>query len=184
VHPQDIHPLILKRIVQPGDGQPLGDLHRVAAGPAIDIVRQPGRIPPRSARHLVQAQLKLMILQPVRLAQQRIEHRRFFDMGKGDAKMGSQLTVRCAEQKRLHMLRRRRLLKPPHHRALPAVLHSLQNPQRLAPRPIAKQQRRAQQLGAVPPTMHVHRPRDGGLDLGTVLHQCRVRFGQGFRGKG
>ena len=50
------------------------------------------------------------------------------------------------KQKRLDMLRRRRLLKPADHRALPAVLCGMQDRQRLAARPVAQQQGGAEQI--------------------------------------
>ena len=117
---------------------------------------------------------KLMVLEPVRLAQQGIQHRRFFDVREDDAEMRAKLPVARAEQKRLDMLAGRRLLKPADHRALPAVLGGVQNRQRFAPRPVAQQQRRAKQILPMPPAMHVHRPRDRRLDLRPLGHEFGV----------
>ena len=86
-------------------------------------------------------------------------------------KCDRKLAVTRAQQKRLDVLAGRRLLEPADHRRLPAVLGRVQDRQRLAARPVAQQQRRAEQVLPVLPAMHVHRPRDGGLDLGAVVDE-------------
>ena len=53
----------------------MADLRRLDGRPASDVLQQVRLGPPRPAHHLVHAQLQLVILEPVRLAQQRIQHR-------------------------------------------------------------------------------------------------------------
>ena len=89
-----LHALVLHHVVHARDRQPFPDPRRVVGRAALDVVHQLCVAPPRAARHLVHAELELVVLQPVRLAQQRVEHRRLVDVREHDAEVRPQLPVR------------------------------------------------------------------------------------------
>ena len=113
----------------------------------------------------------------MRAPQQRIEHRCRVDVREGNAKMRSQLSMTCPQQKRLDMFALRRLLKSAHHRALSAMLGGMQDPQRLAAGPVAQQQRRANHLLSMFSAMYIQRPRHRRLDFRSLKEKLFVKFG-------
>jgi hypothetical protein len=60
----------------------------------------------------------------------------------------------------------------------------VQDRQRLLPGPVAQQHRRPQQVLPVPPAVHVHRPRDGRLDVGPLVEQSVASSEFAFRVEG
>ena len=80
----------------------------------------------------------------------------------------------CSQQKRFHVLARRRLLEPADHRTLTSMFRRVENRKRFAARPVAQEQRCAEQVLPVPPTMHVHRPCHRRLDLRPLMHQLVI----------
>ena len=71
---------VLHDIMHPRDRQPLRHPRRVLRRATLHVPCQLPIVPPDPPHHLMHAELELMILQPVCLAQQRIQHRRFVYM--------------------------------------------------------------------------------------------------------
>jgi hypothetical protein len=98
VDAQGFEPLVLHHVMHAGCAHPLPDPRGLLRRAAFDIALQLGVAPPRTARHLVHAELKLVVLQPVRLSQQRIQHRRLVDVRERDPEVRAKLPVRGPEQ--------------------------------------------------------------------------------------
>jgi hypothetical protein len=137
VGPQAVHPLVLHGVVAARDGEPVADPGGVLGGAPLHVALQVGVAPPQAAGDALHAQAQVVVLEPVGLAQQRVQDGRLVDVGEGGAEVAAQLAVACPQQERFDVLAGRRLLEPADQRALPAVLGGVQDRQRLAAGPVA-----------------------------------------------
>ena len=177
--------LILHQVVHPRNRQPIpdfADLSRLAAG---DITQQFPFLQPRSPVHLMHAQLKVVILEPVRSSQQRVQNRQFVNMSENAAEMRPKLPMRCPQKEGFHMLRFRWLLEAANHRALTAMFSRLENRQRFALRRVAQQERSPQKILRIFAAMHIQRPRDDRFNFRALIDHVPVKSGKidgGFLG--